>query len=64
VPIYEYECSSCGERSQRLQHVGEDSSGRRCLNCGEGVIRKVLSVFGTPGKDAGVCDTGERGRYR
>ncbi|MHB8897007.1 MAG: FmdB family zinc ribbon protein [Candidatus Geothermincolia bacterium] len=64
MPIYEYECSSCGERSQRLQQVGEDSTGRKCLTCGDGVIRKVMSVFGAPGTGQNSCDTGERSRYR
>jgi len=64
VPIYEYECSSCGERSQRLERVGEDSSGRRCLTCGEGDLRKVVSMFGTTSGSGGTaaCDITERRR--
>lgn len=49
MPVYEYQCNACGERTQRLQEVGEDSSGRKCLSCEKGVIRKVFSVFGTLG---------------
>ncbi|MBU1672242.1 MAG: zinc ribbon domain-containing protein [Actinobacteria bacterium] len=47
MPVYEYICTGCSERTQRLQDVGEDSSGRKCLSCGQGVLKKVFSVFGT-----------------
>jgi putative FmdB family regulatory protein len=49
MPVYEYICTGCGERTQRLQDVGEDSSGRGCRSCGNGLLKKVFSVFGTPG---------------
>jgi len=64
VPVYEYECSSCGEKTQRLQRVGEDSSGRMCLTCGDGMLKKIFSAFGTAFGDAGSCVTPERSRYR
>ncbi len=47
MPIYEYVCSSCGEKSQRLQKPGEDSTGSRCLTCKNGELKKVLSGFST-----------------
>jgi putative FmdB family regulatory protein len=47
VPVYEYRCTKCGERTHRLQDIGEDSSGKRCLSCEKGVIKKVFSVFST-----------------
>ena len=49
MPVYEYQCTVCGERTQRLQEVGEDSTGRTCRTCCKGVIKKAFSVFGTPG---------------
>lgn len=52
MPVYEYQCNACGERTQRLQEVGEDSSGKKCLSCEKGVIRKVFSVFGTLGNNS------------
>lgn len=64
MPIYEYECSDCGERSQRLQRTGEDSSGRRCLTCGNGTLKKVPSVFGTQGSGSNACDIQRRSRSR
>ncbi len=65
MPVYEYQCSNCGEKTQRLQEVGEDSSGKTCLSCGKGEIKKIFSVFGTPG---GIisdrCSTDTRPGYR
>ncbi len=64
MPVYEYKCSECGERTHRLQEMGEDSSGKRCLSCGKGVIRKVLSVFGTPTVPLNrSCAPGDRSRF-
>jgi putative FmdB family regulatory protein len=53
MPVYEYKCNECGERTHRLQDMGEDSSGKRCLSCGTGVIKKVFSVFGSPSAPLG-----------
>jgi putative FmdB family regulatory protein len=64
LPIYEYECMRCGERTQRLQTLGEDSSGKMCLTCRAGVIRKVFSIFMSPGSAAGQCRPPEAGRFR
>lgn len=64
MPVYEYHCTACGERTHRLQEVGEDSTGMDCLTCGNGVIKKVFSVFGTPGDNIRRdCSTGEQSRF-
>lgn len=48
MPVYEYECDNCREKTQRLQKIGEDSSGDRCLTCGDGRLEKVISSFASP----------------
>lgn len=63
MPVYEYECSRCGEKTQRLQRVGEDASGRVCLTCGDGMLKKIFSPFGTILGEAG-CITPPRSRHR
>lgn len=63
MPVYEYECTKCGERTQRLQDIGEDASGTRCLSCGRGSIKKVFSVFGTPGTVQQSCSTKAPDRF-
>ena len=64
MPVYEYECSSCGDKTQRLQRVGEDSSGNRCLMCGRGSLKKVFSPLGMAGREFGSCAPSEQNRYR
>jgi len=64
MPIYEYKCNECGERTHRLQEMGEDFSGKRCLSCDSGVIKKIFSVFGTPTAPLDqTCAPGDRSRY-
>ena len=64
MPVYEYQCTTCGERTQRLQEMGEDSTGRRCLSCDNGTIRKVFSVFGIPGSvTTDSCAPGGESRF-
>lgn len=64
MAIYEYECTMCGERTQRLQRQGEDSTGRMCLTCRTGVIRKVFWTYLIPGPDGRWCAPPERSRFR
>lgn len=65
MPVYEYQCSNCGERTQRLQKYGEDSSGSRCLSCPDGVLSKVYSPFSMPGAHYDPsCDESAGRRFR
>ena len=43
MPIYEYECGSCGERSEVLQKLS-DAPLSECPECGEASLRKLLSA--------------------
>lgn len=47
VPIYEYRCTECGDKTERLESLGHDSSGEKCPSCRAGDIKKVFSLFGT-----------------
>ena len=42
MPLYEYRCLSCGERTEVLQHLG-DAPLKQCPHCG-GAVEKVLSA--------------------
>ena len=64
MPVYEYECTNFGEKSQRLQKLGEDSSGSKCLTCGDGILKKTISPFGTAGSGDGSCGDERRSRFR
>ena len=42
MPIYEYECSACGYRFERLQRFS-DPAVDICPHCGERRVQKLLS---------------------
>ncbi|QQR73739.1 MAG: zinc ribbon domain-containing protein [Holophagales bacterium] len=69
MPIYEYQCESCGERSELIQRF-DDPPATLCPRCG-GSLRKLLSapsfqfkgsgwyVTDYAGKNAGNRPSGE-----
>ena len=45
MPIYEYECRSCGERSEVIQKIS-DPALTDCPSCGAGELAKLVSAAG------------------
>ena len=43
MPIYEYQCDSCGHELEKLQRMSDDPL-RDCPDCGEPSLRKLLSA--------------------
>jgi putative FmdB family regulatory protein len=45
VPIYEFECRSCGHRFEELvgSHVGLEAADVRCPDCGKGEAERLPS---------------------
>ena len=43
MPLYEYECESCGHRFELIQRFA-DPPAERCASCGKGPIHKLLSA--------------------
>jgi putative FmdB family regulatory protein len=43
MPLYEYECESCGHRFELIQRFA-DPPAERCAACGKGPIHKLLSA--------------------
>ncbi|MFQ5877481.1 MAG: FmdB family zinc ribbon protein [Acidobacteriota bacterium] len=62
MPLYEYECTSCRHRFERLQKFS-DPPVRRCVRC-RGRVEKVLSAPGIQFKGSGwyVTDYARKGR--
>jgi len=42
MPLYEYECQSCGKRFERIQKFS-DPPADTCPHCGGGPVTKLLS---------------------
>jgi putative FmdB family regulatory protein len=49
MPIYEYQCTECGERFEVRQSIGEDGSSLNCPKCNAQNLRKLISSFFSPG---------------
>ena len=48
MPIYEYQCTQCGERFEVRQSMGEDGSKLHCPKCTALNPKRVPSSFFTP----------------
>jgi putative FmdB family regulatory protein len=57
MPIYEYQCENCGERSSALL-ARFDSNDPVCPNCGQPGLRRLVSTFATQGRDDADDDLG------
>lgn len=56
MPIYEYECQSCHQVFERLQSVSQpDPEG--CDLCGQGPVKKMISLSGFVLKGSGFYTT-------
>jgi len=48
MPIYEYQCKSCGAVSEVFSNVGSHSDALTCKNCGSPEMDKLLSAASIP----------------
>ena len=59
MPIYEYACTNCGERTEAKQGF-EDPPLEKCPHCG-GHLRKLYSPVGIVFKGSGFYSTDRKG---
>ncbi|MGO0122826.1 FmdB family zinc ribbon protein [Desulfothermobacter acidiphilus] len=60
MPIYEFRCSKCGYRFEKLCPVGENGEKLTCPKCGNPAPQRVMSAFATRGVEGGsasACST-------
>lgn len=50
MPIYEYECTSCGARFEELRKISERNKSLRCRGCGS----NAMPIFSSPSLMSGV----------
>ena len=60
MPIYEYACTSCGERTEAKQGF-DDPPLETCPNCG-GKLRKLYSPVGIVFKGSGFYSTDQKSK--
>jgi putative FmdB family regulatory protein len=58
MPLYEYECNSCGVRFERLQSINDDPV-KECPECGE-EVRRLIHPVGIIFKGKGFYVTDNR----
>lgn len=65
MPIYEYECASCGERFERLQRLS-DPPPEKCPACGAATVERLLSAPAFQFKGSGwyVTDYARKGTVK
>jgi putative FmdB family regulatory protein len=59
MPIYEYECGSCGHRFELRRSMTDKDEGIACPKCGVGSLRRVFSAFakGSSGSETASLGT-------
>ena len=45
MPIYEYRCSECGEKFEKLVRFSASTSEVECPKCGGRKVDKLISAF-------------------
>ncbi|MEE4292725.1 MAG: zinc ribbon domain-containing protein [Xanthomonadales bacterium] len=56
MPIYEYQCQSCGHELEKLQRMSDDAL-TDCPECGEDSLRRLVSAAGFRLKGGGWYET-------
>ena len=57
MPIYEYKCSACGERFEKLVWISSKAE-IICPKCGSAQTERQLSTFATKGSNCTPSGTG------
>ena len=56
MPIYEYQCETCGHCFEKLVFAGDAEIRQRCPACGKEETRKLVSCASTlSGGPGGLC---------
>jgi putative FmdB family regulatory protein len=45
MPIYEYECTNCGERFEAHRKISDSDGEAKCPRCGKKQPRRIFSTF-------------------
>ena len=56
MPFYEFKCTACGHRFEKLCSMGDNGENLDCPKCGVKKPQRVFSAFSSPGGDRGSGD--------
>ena len=64
MPLYEYQCESCGCRFEVLQRMGAGAEGLECPTCGTARVGRALSTFAAaPGSGGAAASCAPGGGF-
>jgi putative FmdB family regulatory protein len=55
MPIYEYQCKSCGEKFEARRNISDSDTEIKCPKCGKKEPRRVFSSFSCSISSGGSC---------
>lgn len=55
MPIYEYECRSCGEKFEARRNISDNDIELKCPKCGQKQTRRVFSTFSCATSSSQSC---------
>ena len=55
MPMYEYECQSCGEKFELRRSFSDSDEEIKCPKCGEQNVKRAISVFASSGGSDSGC---------
>jgi putative FmdB family regulatory protein len=58
MPLYEYQCQTCGKSFELLRRMRDVDTGVKCPDCDSDEIERQLSTFATAG-----CGRSSSGRF-
>jgi len=58
MPIYEYECRSCGARFELRRSMSDNDADVLCPECGTGETRRAISRFQTSSSGCSTSGSG------
>lgn len=58
MPLYEYQCQTCGERFELLRRMQDADGDLECPECHSDEVQRLLSTFA-----AGGCSSSGPGRF-
>ncbi len=61
MPIYEYQCATCGHQLEAMQKISEESL-KKCPECGKDTLQKLISAAGFQLKGTGWYATDFRNK--
>lgn len=53
MPLYEYRCTECGEKFEKLVRMADADRAPECPKCGAPEAKRQVSAFGFVGFSAG-----------